>query len=214
MTERRVLNTSFPIIELRGDDLDGTPTFAFADFLRRVDEAVEAGAITSVWGSVSGTLSNQTDLQSALDGKATTAQGALADTAVQPGDNVSDLANDAGYVAAGDNVSVLTNDAGYLTAASFVPMSVRDEATTPYTLVIGDANTVIRATAASAAVTIPQEASVNFSVGTIIRLRQAGTGTLTLTTTGLTINGSVPAWSQHVETGFRKVGSDTWDVIA
>jgi hypothetical protein len=198
MTERRVLNTSFPIIELRGDDLDGTPTFAFADFLRRVDEAVEAGAITSVWGSVSGTLSNQTDLQSALDGKATTAQGALADTAVQPG----------------DNVSVLTNDAGYLTSASFVPMSVRDEATTPYTLVIGDANTVIRATAASAAVTIPQEASVNFSVGTIIRLRQAGTGTLTLTTTGLTINGSVPAWSQHVETGFRKVGSDTWDVIA
>jgi len=211
MTER-VLNTSFPIIILEGGDNDGTPTFAFADFLRRVDEAVEAGAITSVWGSISGTLSTQTDLQSALNGKATSAQGALADTAVQPGDNVSGLTNDANYVATGDNVSVLTNDAGYLTA--YTPPSVRDEATTPYTLVIGDANTVIRATAASAAVTIPQESSVNFAVGTIIRLRQAGTGTLALTTTGLTINGTVPAWSQHVETGFRKVGSDTWDVIA
>ena len=38
------------------------------------------------WGSVTGTLADQTDLQSALDGKATSAQGTLADSAVQPGD--------------------------------------------------------------------------------------------------------------------------------
>lgn len=49
------------------------------------------------WGSITGTLSNQTDLQSALSGKAasnhnhngvyaTAAQGALAESAVQPGD--------------------------------------------------------------------------------------------------------------------------------
>lgn len=37
-------------------------------------------------------------LQSELDAKATSAQGALADSAVQPGDNVSDLTNDAGYL--------------------------------------------------------------------------------------------------------------------
>jgi len=41
------------------------------------------GAIT--WGGIIGTLSAQTDLQNALNGKATTAQGALADTALQPG---------------------------------------------------------------------------------------------------------------------------------
>jgi len=41
------------------------------------------GAIT--WGGITGTLSSQTDLQTALNGKATTAQGALADTALQPG---------------------------------------------------------------------------------------------------------------------------------
>lgn len=88
------------------------------------------------WWNITGTLSDQTDLQNALDGKqdtisdlstirsnatagksasdtiatywdivthdasefATTAQWALADTAVQPGDNVSDLTNDAGYI--------------------------------------------------------------------------------------------------------------------
>lgn len=38
------------------------------------------------WGDIGGTLSAQTDLSSALAGKATSAQGALADTATQPGD--------------------------------------------------------------------------------------------------------------------------------
>ena len=70
------------------------------------------------WGSITGTLSAQTDLQTALDAKANTvhshvkaditdfndadyataAQGALAATAVQPGANVSSLVNDAGYI--------------------------------------------------------------------------------------------------------------------
>jgi hypothetical protein len=43
------------------------------------------GSGGATWGDISGTLSAQTDLQSALDGKASTAQGALADTALQPG---------------------------------------------------------------------------------------------------------------------------------
>jgi len=62
------------------------------------------------WGDVTGTLSNQTDLQGALDAKsdathnhdgdyATTAQGALADSAVQPSDNISTLTNDSAFIA-------------------------------------------------------------------------------------------------------------------
>lgn len=39
----------------------------------------------AAWGGITGTLSDQTDLQAELDGKATAAQGALADTALQPG---------------------------------------------------------------------------------------------------------------------------------
>jgi hypothetical protein len=42
------------------------------------------GGGSGSWGTITGTLSNQTDLQTALNGKATTAQGALADTALQP----------------------------------------------------------------------------------------------------------------------------------
>ena len=37
-------------------------------------------------------------------------------SALQPGDNVSELTNDANYLSSGDNVSELTNDAGYLTS--------------------------------------------------------------------------------------------------
>ena len=39
-------------------------------------------------------------------------------SALQPGDNVSELTNDANYVSTGDNVSTFTNDSGYLTEAT------------------------------------------------------------------------------------------------
>jgi hypothetical protein len=88
------------------------------------------------WGTIEGTLSSQTDLQSALDGKANTvhthvkaditdfdetdyasnAQGLLADSALQPGDNVSVLVNDAGYL-----TSVLLDNLGDVTITSPQP---------------------------------------------------------------------------------------------
>lgn len=46
--------------------------------------ATVSGGGGGAWGSITGTLSAQTDLQSALDGKATSAQGAKADSALQP----------------------------------------------------------------------------------------------------------------------------------
>lgn len=116
-----------------------------------------------------------------------------------------------GAVQLGDDVSDLVNDAGYLTA--YAPPVVRDEATDPYTLVTGDANAVIRLTATDADITIPVEASVSFPTGTEISIRFTGSGTHTLTTTGLTINGTVPTLTQHLELKFRKVGSDEWDLV-
>lgn len=86
-----------------------------------------------------------------------------------------------------------------------------DNAATPYTLALADAYTCQRFTASSPAVTIPTNAAVAYPIGTEIYIRQAGTGTLTLTTTSLTINGTVPSWAQHVEVKFRKVATDTWD---
>lgn len=86
----------------------------------------------------------------------------------------------------------------------------RNEASTTYTMVAGDANKVIRFTGANPAVTIP---TGTFTAQDVFYIRQAGTGTLVLTTTSLTINGTIPAWAQHVEVGFRYVATDTYDVI-
>ena len=76
----------------------------------------DAGYITSGGAPVQSVNGKTgTAVLSASDvGAATTAQGATADTATQPGDNVSTLANDAGYITdagvtsiiAGDNISV------------------------------------------------------------------------------------------------------------
>lgn len=46
---------------------------------------------SAAWGAITGTLVNQTDLQTALDGKATSAQGTLADSALQPTGNGGSL---------------------------------------------------------------------------------------------------------------------------
>ena len=163
MTERRI-NVAQAITYN-----DGTMQPAFRDFIFRVDNALTAAGLSAAWGQIAGTLTNQSDLNAALNAKADTGDYASPD--------------------------------------------VRDEATDPYTLVLGDADSVLRFTTASAAVTIPLEASVAFPVGTEISIRQAGTGTLVLTTTGLTINGTIPSWAQHVEVKLRKVGADEWDVV-
>lgn len=98
-------------------------------------------------------------------------------------------------------------------ARSFIPQPYENNADATYTLELGDANTVIRFTAVSPAVTIPTAAAVEYELGDVVTIRQAGTGTLVLTTTGLTINGTVPTWAQNVEVSFRKVGTNTWDVM-
>jgi len=74
---------------------------------------VAAGAsVTSVNGKTGVVVLDAADV-----GAATAAQGALADLAIQPGDDISELNNDANYLATGNNVSLLTNDAGYITSA-------------------------------------------------------------------------------------------------
>ena len=91
-----------------------------------------------------------------------------------------------------------------------VPPAIEDDATVLYTLVDGDANKVKRFTGASPAITIPPDV---FEVDDEITIRQAGTGTLVLTTTGLTINGTIPSWAQHVEVKFRYVDTNILDVV-
>ena len=91
------------------------------------DCSFEIFASGTVWGSITGDIENQTDLNNALNSKAdaseveqisetigsygdivthnadefaTAAQGELADTALQSGDNITELENNAGYITA------------------------------------------------------------------------------------------------------------------
>lgn len=83
--------------------------------------------------AVGGILVNSADIEFTYDDSAgeisaelsstVHASLALADSALQPGDNISELVNDANYVASGDNVSVLVNDAGYLVAADLAAVA-------------------------------------------------------------------------------------------
>ena len=66
------------------------------------------GGGSATWGTITGTLSAQADLQTALNGKATTAQGALADTALQ--------ADDIGVSVQGYSAVLTTTTASFTTA--------------------------------------------------------------------------------------------------
>lgn len=91
---------------------------------------------SATWGNITGTLSNQTDLQTALDAKqntisdlSTIRSGAtLGVTALQPNDNITELVNNAGYITgitSSDVTTALgytpynsTNPSGYITTSA------------------------------------------------------------------------------------------------
>lgn len=62
--------------------------------------ATPGGDVNSVNGQTGTVVLGPSDV-----GAATAAQGVLASSAIQPGDNISELTNDAGYITSGDTVS-------------------------------------------------------------------------------------------------------------
>ena len=100
------------LTELTGVNVNSADLFEIVDFDVDTSKKVSIGGLTTYFNS---NLSF-----------ATTAQGTLADSATQPGDNVSTLTNDAGYLTSisGLNISLLTNDSGYLTSISGLNISL------------------------------------------------------------------------------------------
>lgn len=129
---------------------------------------------------------------------ATAAQGATADSALQPGDGVSQLANDAGFTDA--------------TTARQTPM--RPAQTGAYTFVAADAGSCTSFNlAAPANATIPQGV---FPIGTELYIRQAGAAAPTFVgAAGVTVNvpfgGATTAIGDW--RGAVQVATDEWDVI-
>lgn len=52
---------------------DGTMQYPFRDFMLRVDAAIDGSGLTASWGGITGTLSDQADVQAAIDAAALTA---------------------------------------------------------------------------------------------------------------------------------------------
>jgi len=100
-----------------------------------------------------------------------------------------------------------------------VPRSVAgiNTQTASYTLVIGDAGYFVRMNSGSSNnLTVPANASVAFSIGTVVTVRQSGTGVTTIVAdSGVTINSpsSLVIARQNGTVQLVKVGTDTWDLI-
>jgi len=167
------------------------------------------------WGGVTGTLSNQTDLQTALDGKVDEntaitgatktkitydAKGLVTAGADATTADIADSSNKR-YVTDA-NLTVIQNTSGTntgdnatnsqysgLDAAKTNKLITTNRQTASYTLVLSDADKLVEMNVGSANnLTVPLNSSVAFSTGTQILLAQYGAGqTTVVATSGVTI---------------------------
>ena len=180
----------------------------------RIKQAIAAlgGAGGGVWGSITGTLSDQTDVQAALDAKATIAQGALADTALQPADVGT---------AAAEDVGAFATAAQGVTADAAVPAALFDAHTilaatsddTPVALTVGEQTLVGRITSGNiAALTATQVRTLlNVADGAVATVE--GTAVLSTGEVGgtkfLREDGDGTSSWQAVSAGISNVVEDT-----
>lgn len=121
---------------------------------------------------------------------ATAAQGALADSATQPG------------------------DLGALALLDVATFGLITEATTSRTLALPDASKYIRCTSASpTTVTVPPQASVAFGAETEIIIEQAGAGQVTIAAgSGVTVNSpeTLLSGKRYGVVTLKRVGENSW----
>jgi hypothetical protein len=116
-------------------------------------------------------------------------------------------------ITAGTNITV-TNGAGTITISATDAVGVNDQ-TDSYELVIGDANKIVIMTKAGANnLTVPEEATTNFPVGTQVLVAQGGAGVTTIVAhAGVTIRsagGLMNLFAQYSVCSLIKVGVDLW----
>lgn len=158
---------------------------------------------SAAWGSISGTLSAQTDLQSALDAKAPLASPTFTGTPAAP--------TAAAWV---ETTQIATTD-NVVETVRTVPLNAQTGTT--YTLVLTDAGKFVRLTnAAAITLTIPTNASVAFPINTRINLGQGGAGQVTVGGASVTIRSSgskLKLTGIYSGATLLKVGTDEWWLI-
>ena len=162
-------------------ELTDLPSPAGADILAIVDD-------------VSGTpTTKKVTVTNLLSGTATSAQGALADSALQSGDNISTLTNDSGYitgVTAGELGDFDFDDNAILGFSA----STNDQTGTTYTVAASDNGKVVVLNNASAVtVTVPSGLGVGFNCSFVQKgagqVSFAGTATVNNRQSHTKING-------------------------
>ncbi len=179
-------------------------------------DLVAKGGGGGTWGSITGTLSDQTDLQSALDGKVDENTAITGDTKTKitydakglvttgADATTADIADSADKRYVTDaQLTVIGNTSGTNTGdnATNSQYSGLDDAktnklittnrqTASYTLVLSDADKLVEMNVATANnLTVPLNSSVAFATGTQILLAQYGAGQTTIVpTSGVTVN--------------------------
>lgn len=144
--------------------------------------------ITVSWGAITGTLSDQTDLQNALDTKV-----ALAGNQTIAG------------------VKEFTN--GLVAFRAINPNN-----TVTYTLALSDRGTYIRCTANNdQTITIPANTTIAFSIGTEIEFIRTTTNEVEFDPEmGVTVNsvdGNKRLNKRYSAAVLKKIGTDEWDLI-
>lgn len=95
-------------------------------------------------------------------------------------------------------------------------LQINDQSGTTYTLVLADANKLIRCNnAAAITVTVPTNATAAIAVGSVISIEQQGAGIVTVAPAGgVTINPlDRKTWGQNAVIQLIKVGTDTWNLL-
>lgn len=177
--------------------------------LRALINAIDGGG---VWGYITGTLSNQTDLQNALNAKAPTVSPTITTSATLPTATTigSVSATEIGYLdGVTSGIQTQLND------TTTLDLDLNAQTGTSYTLALSDNyGMVTLSNAAAITLTVPPNSSVAFPVGAIITIAQTGAGQVTVSPGGgVTVNaaGSADALRvQYSAATLVKLATDTW----
>lgn len=115
------------------------------------------------------------------------------------------------------DISLYTNDGGTIkevNASANRVTGINAVSGSSYTLALSDAGKYVRCTNSSpVTITVPTHAAAPIPVRTVITLRQAGTGQITVVgQSGVTLNGNNKSPEQHQSFQLIKIGGSEWDV--
>jgi len=193
--------------------LNTTDTLATQAYARAKGGGSSEGE--GVWGGITGTLSDQTDLQSALNAKAPTVSPTFTTSATLPAaTSIGDVSStEISYLdGASSNIQAQLNDTTTLDYA------FNSQTGTTYTLALTDNYGIVTLTnASSITLTVPPNSSVAFPVGANITIIALGAGQVTVKAgSGVTIRSAgsdLKLTEQYSTATLIKIATDTWLLV-